>query len=329
MIAPTHLRSLQALDMALRKGSLKAAAEALAITPAAAGQRIKTLETYLGFELLARGRAGLQARPELRSALPHLVTAFRALDAAVEQLDMQRGFEIHIAAVPDFADLWLKPRLMHFERQNSQASLSVNGEGDAPLRLGPADCEITFGPWRAEDQVDLLFRDFLIPMCSPTTQRRIERLDSRTRLEGYPLLHLDFYRNDPRALTWEEWVAASPYRRSAPQRGIRFQRIAHAIDALLADAGLAICGAALLQEPLKAGALTMPFPRDPARGTSHGYLVRYRREALMRPQVRRFRQWLVDQAAVTATWLATLESRHAATAMPSRHRRRARRPVKK
>ena len=35
MVAPTHLKSLQALDLAVRKGSLKAAADTLAITPAA------------------------------------------------------------------------------------------------------------------------------------------------------------------------------------------------------------------------------------------------------------------------------------------------------
>src|ERR1700722_10111238 len=145
MVAPTHLKSLQALEMAIRRGSLKAAADALAITPAAVGQRIKALEDYLGFQLLLRGRSGLQPPPELQGALPHLLTAFRALDAAVEQLDMQRGHEIQIAALPDFADLWLTPRLSTFRLHNPHVRFCINGEGDAPLRLGPADCEITFG----------------------------------------------------------------------------------------------------------------------------------------------------------------------------------------
>ncbi|MEJ0006703.1 MAG: LysR family transcriptional regulator [Steroidobacteraceae bacterium] len=48
MFVLTHLKSLQALQLALRCGSLKGAAELLAITPAAVGQRVKALEDYLG-----------------------------------------------------------------------------------------------------------------------------------------------------------------------------------------------------------------------------------------------------------------------------------------
>ena len=59
MTAVSHLKSFQALELALRTGSLKAAADALAITPAAVGQRIKALEDYLGIDLVVRARSGL------------------------------------------------------------------------------------------------------------------------------------------------------------------------------------------------------------------------------------------------------------------------------
>jgi LysR family glycine cleavage system transcriptional activator len=51
MSAATHLKSLQALEMAIRVGSLKGAANHLGITPAAVGQRIRSLENYLGVDL--------------------------------------------------------------------------------------------------------------------------------------------------------------------------------------------------------------------------------------------------------------------------------------
>lgn len=303
MVAPTHLKSLQALEMAIRRGSLKAAAQVLAITPAAVGQRIKALEDYLGFRLLLRDRSGLQPPSELQGALSHLVTAFRALDLAVEQLDMQRGHEIQIAAVPDLADLWLAPRLSTFKRLNPHVRFCINGEGDAPLRLGQADCEMTFGPWQDEERTDLLFRDYLLPVSSHSTRRRIGKLKAKTRLEGYPLLHLDFYRNDPQALNWPEWIAAQRLKRTAPERGIRFQRIVRAVDAVLADAGLTICGLALLKEHIEDGSLTLPFPVGSGHWTSHGFQARFRPDALTRPQVRRFRQWLAEEARVSAAWL--------------------------
>ena len=62
----SHLKSLQALEIAVRLGSLKHAANVLAITPAAVGQRVKALEDYLGIDLLERGRSGLRPTPQLR-----------------------------------------------------------------------------------------------------------------------------------------------------------------------------------------------------------------------------------------------------------------------
>ena len=85
-MAPTHLKSLQALELAMRTRSLKAAADLLAITPAAVGQRVKLLEDYLGVELVVRGRSGLQPTDSLVPALPHLNVAFRELEAAAEAL---------------------------------------------------------------------------------------------------------------------------------------------------------------------------------------------------------------------------------------------------
>ncbi|HTV80328.1 MAG TPA: LysR family transcriptional regulator [Steroidobacteraceae bacterium] len=306
MVAPTYLKSLQALEMAIRRGSLKAAAEALAITPAAVGQRVKVLEDYLGFPLLLRSRTGLRPSPEIEGALPHLASAFRALDVTVEQLDMQRGHELQIAAVPDFADLWLLPRLSGFRAHNAHVTFCINGEGDAALRLGPADCEITFGPWQEQERTDLLFRDYLLPVSSPATRRRIGRLKAKTRLEGYPLLHLDFYRDDPRALNWPQWIAANRLKRTAPERGIRFRRIIRAVDAILADAGLSICGLALLERHIEDGSVILPFAVGSGGWTSHGFQARFAAHALARPQVRRFRQWLTQEARLSAAWLAKL-----------------------
>ena len=87
MPAPTYRRALQAVELAARTASLKAAAEQLAITPAAAGQRVKALEDFLGVELFVRGRAGLIATPALAGALQHLRAAFRELEAAARAGD--------------------------------------------------------------------------------------------------------------------------------------------------------------------------------------------------------------------------------------------------
>jgi LysR family glycine cleavage system transcriptional activator len=301
----SHLRSLQALEQALRTGSLKDAASSLGITPAAAGQRIKALEEYLGTELLVRGRSGLRATPALAAVLPQLSTAFRELEQVATQLDMQRGHEMHIAAPPDLVELWLRPRLERFKQAYPNIRFNINGEGDAPLRIRPADCEIRFAAPQNAGPVDVLFRDFVLPVGSPENTARIASITRRDRLEGFPLLHLDFYKDDPVAPDWAQWVKAQKLRRTEPNRGIRYQRIATVVEAVLANAGFTLCGMALVSALFDSGRLSLPFSAATGSWTGHAFQARFRSDALARPQVRRFREWLAAEADVTRQWLAS------------------------
>jgi LysR family glycine cleavage system transcriptional activator len=304
MVAPSHLKSLQALELAARLGSLKAAADQLSITPAAVGQRVKALEDYLGIDLLVRGRSGLKATAPLETAMMHLSTAFRELDNAAGALDLQRVHEIHIAAPSDFVELWLEPKLAEFRVVNPNVRFCINGEGDAPLRLGAADCEIGFGPPPKSGPVDVLFYDFVLPVNSPENTRRVARLERREQLEGFPLLHLDFYKDDPAVPDWAAWLRRHRFRRTAPERGIRFRRISLAIEAVLADAGPTLCGLALIAPMIEDGRLTLPFPVSTGVRTEHAFHARFRAEAATRPQVRRFRAWLSGRGEATRDWLA-------------------------
>jgi LysR family glycine cleavage system transcriptional activator len=317
-MALSHLKSLQALELALRLGSLQAAGRALWITPAAVGQRIKALEDYLGIELVVRGRSGLRPTSELSGAIEHLRAAFQELDTVATMLNLQRGDEIHIAATSDFADFWLNPRMGSFKAEHPHVLFCINGEGDAPLRIGQVDCEISFGSQRRGACDDLLFRDFVLPISTPENTRRISNVALRDRLEGFPLLHLDFYKEDPSAPNWAAWIKAQRLKRTEPNRGIRFQRIKPALEAVRANAGLTICGLALLGPYIEDGSLSLPFPVSTGQWTDHAFQARFRPESLLRPQVKRFREWLADQAAATGDWLL----QHAQSAKRPPRRRR-------
>ncbi len=116
MVITSHLKSLQALELAVRTGSFKRTGELLGLTAAAAGQRVKSLEDFLGVELVVRGRAGIRPTSELKAALPHLERAFAELSAVSRELDLQRGQELHIAAPTDLVELWLTSRLDGFRQ---------------------------------------------------------------------------------------------------------------------------------------------------------------------------------------------------------------------
>lgn len=309
MVVPSHLRSLQALELAVRAGSFAAAAEPLGITPAAVGQRVKALEDYLGMELLVRARAGLTPSPALAPALPHLAAAFAGLETAARALELQRGHELHIAAASDLVELWLAPRLERFRAAHPNVRFCINGEGDAPIRLGRVDCEITYGPAPQDDpRADLLFRDYVLPVASALNVDRTAGLDADLRLEGFPLLHIDFYKDDPAGLSWPDWVAANGVTRTAPERGARFQRVTAALDAILANAGVGLCGLALLADVIDSGAVALPYPVSRGRWSAHGFVARFRPESGGRRHIQHFRAWLAEESRQTADRLAALVS---------------------
>lgn len=310
MFVLTHLKSLQALQLALRCGSLKGAAQLLAITPAAVGQRVKTLEDYLGMQLIVRGRSGLQPTAALAHAIAHLEAGFLELQAVGDILNMQRSHEIHIAAAPDFAEMWLAPRLDQFRRLHPNIRFCINGEGEAAIRIAPVDCEISFGPRRPGSGSDiLLFRDFVLPIASPEITQRLLRVSKRERLEGFPLLHLDFYKDDPAVPNWSAWIRRRRLKRTAPNRGMRFQRTSRALEAVHANAGLTLCGLALISACIGDESVCMPFPMSAGTWTSHAFQARLRADALVRPQVRQFKEWLVKESTLTEQWLMQLAGR--------------------
>jgi hypothetical protein len=75
------------------------------------------------------------------------------------------------------------------------------------------------------------------------------------------------------------------------------------LDAVLANAGFTLCGLALLAPMLDSGRLSLPFPVSSGTWTVHTFQARFRSDALARPQVRRFREWLAAEADATRQWL--------------------------
>ncbi len=288
----SHLKSLQALDMAIREGSLKAAADRLAITPAAVGQRIRALEVYLGTDLLLRGRSGLIPTPELDRALPDLRQAFDALERVTETLDFQRISEIHIVADPDWADLWLLPRLPEFRNEHPNILFCINGAGDVPLRIGTPDLRIVYGEAPGEP----LYADVIVPVTGPDNIRRIAGADPEGQMEGMPLLHLKSHLDGGNQPGWVEWFETYGHRKKGPDRGVRYPNARLALDAVRQNVGFLVCGLSLLLPEIETGSIKLPFPVSERLGAPHPYRIRTRTDSASRPQILRFIGWLRDEA---------------------------------
>lgn len=292
----THLKSLQAIDMAHREGSLKAAADRLGITPAAVGQRIRALEDYLGTDLLLRGRSGLTPTPDLDHALADLHQAFDALERVTERLDFGRISEIHIVADADWSELWLLPRLPQFRETHPSIRFCINGAGDIPLRLGAPDLRIVHGDGRGEP----LLHDIAIPVTGPDNTRRLKGGDPIAQMEGMPLLHLKSHQNRTDHTGWVDWFEKFGHRETGQSRGVHYQNARLAMDAVRQNVGFFMCGLSLILQDLKDGTVVLPFPLSEHLTSPHPYRLQVRPDAANRPQVQRFVTWLRAEVKETA-----------------------------
>ncbi len=298
----THLRALQALELAIRKGSLTEAADELGITPAAVGQRIRSLEEFLDTDLVVRGRKGTRPTPELAEIFVDLQLAFQTLDRVTEALNFQKATAVHIVADLDFADLWLAPRLHAFRQAHPKVLFCINGEGDVPSRVGAPDIRIERG---AHTKGDPLFSDFFVPVCDPRNMWRVGHHDAEEEMEGVALLHVQRRDDEP---DWEAWFNAFGLRRSGLTRGQRFRNARLALDATRNAVGFMLCGLSLLEEDLRSGALTLPYPASMGLASPCPYRLWARRSAATRPQVDKFLDWLAEEARATQAFITKQSS---------------------
>ena len=296
MAEATHLKSLQALHLAIREGSLKGAAARLGITPAAVGQRIRALETYLGTDLLVRGRSGLHPSPELARTLPDLDAAFAGLARVTEALDFQRVTEIHVVCDPDLAELWLDPRMPGFRQAHPNILFCVNGAGDVPTRLGAPDIRIGLN---APADGEVLFTDRLVLLSGPENQHRLGAHRADLPLEGLPALHTAAQRDDPETPGWVEWTAAYGLRETGADRGPVYRHARDALAATAEEVGFAVLGQALASGHLDDGRVVMLFDGARSLAAAGPYRMGISQATARRPQVAAFVDWLRHEAAET------------------------------
>jgi LysR family transcriptional regulator, glycine cleavage system transcriptional activator len=95
------------------------------------------------------------------------------------------------------------------------------------------------------------------------SKRRLSTLPVTEQLEGFSLLHLTSYLNDSSAIGWPGWTKRHGNRRIAPERGIRYAHLVHALAAVCSNVGTLICGLGLVQTQLVTGKLALPFDASP------------------------------------------------------------------
>ncbi|WHZ11708.1 MAG: Transcriptional regulator, LysR family [Burkholderiaceae bacterium] len=258
------LRSLQAFEAVARLGSFKAAAAELHVTPTAVSHQIRLLEQTCGHCLFQRhprplmlSGAGVRLYPALRDGFDALVGAVAAI------ADAGAPTPLRVTSPNAFASRWLVPRLPNWRERYPDIPLEIIGtDAVLDLRSGDADVAIRYArTMPAGFVVRELSRDTFFPVCSPallaSDGHAIERASDLLR---FPLIHFDWMTRDPQAPTWRHWLATAslvdPGLKAIDKTwALSFREELHAIDAVVAGQGIAICSDVVVGHELRSGAL--------------------------------------------------------------------------
>jgi len=268
--------------MCVRLGSFAAAADRLALTPAAVSLRIRSLEAELGQQVFTRaGRrvvptpAAMTLADAVRSALDDISTALDQFRAGVTPL--------RVTAPPTFASRWLAPRLSGYQATGgAKFELDISSDLRDPTGFDVA-IRTGRGGWDGLDEYPLAPVD-VTPMLSPALLGE-RALATPADLADFDLLpHPD----------WGKWFARAE--REMPG-DLRFAAVDYSIFELIANAAMGGLGVALLSptlfRPLLAsGQLVAPLATVLEGPDWYFALVR---EGDQRPAPRDFCTWLSDE----------------------------------
>ncbi len=262
------LRSLHAFEAAARHGSFKAAAEELSVTPTAISHQIHLLEETCGRPLFQRRPRPLVLTSAGARLFPAVRDGFDVLAGAVAGLaEPEAHAPLRVTSPSAFASRWLVPRLPRWREANPTVPLEIIGTDVVlDLRSGAADVAIRY---TRRPPLDLaaheICRDTFFPVCSPRLlENEAGGVPSIAQLLRFPLIHFDWMSRDLDAPNWRQWIAVArsidPGLDAARAWDLSFREEIHAIDAVVAGQGVAICSDVVVGRELASGTLVKAHP---------------------------------------------------------------------
>lgn len=131
------LTAIEAFVQVARLGSIKAAAEELALSSPALSRRVQALERFIGKSLFERRHQALRLNDEGERLLGLIAPALDKLADGVEA--MTSGGELlrlRLGVLPLYATQQLLPRLPDLKRRHPELHLDVDTAGHGVARLG-------------------------------------------------------------------------------------------------------------------------------------------------------------------------------------------------
>lgn len=273
-----------------RSGRMRDAAAALSLTPGAISQRVRELEELAGCRLFSRTPAGVTLSEAGQSLFATLDEPFRRIEDARRALERPSTRCVRVSTMASFAANWLVPRLPRFSKLHPHIDIELETDSRlVDLKREPVDMAIRHGLGDYPGLVAVpLIAPELIVVASPSLLQGRAAIESPADCLAFPLLH-DMERAD-----WRLWFEAQGVQVPAQLSGASFSDDHLMVKAAVTGQGLALVRDTYADDDLRAGRLVQPISIQ--WPTRFAYYAVSMAEALQRPTVAHFRDWLVSEA---------------------------------
>jgi len=250
------LSSLRTFEAVARLGSFRRAADELNVTTTAVSHQIAGLESYCGQTLLRRRPRPLTLTEAGERLFPFIRDGLDLFAAGVGEMGAGSRSErrLRVSTTNAFASRCLVPTLPHWRRENPAVELEVIGtDAVVDLRAGEADVALRYARETPRDGIALeLTRDTFYVVAAPS----LVGPGGAKSWRRLPRIAYEWLPGDTKAPTWERWETVARLRRGADGRiAMRFREELHAIEAVVAGQGVAICSDLLVRKELSEGVL--------------------------------------------------------------------------
>ena len=192
------------------------------------------------------------------------VAAFESLRIAQVEVERSKNASnLRISALPSLFSDWLAPLIYTWQNDHPELNLFLDGSHAEPTPDGyEIDFRVTYGDYESTEHAIELFRDCVVPVCSPHMLRADAPLRTPADLLAYSLLSIDWLPKFASPPSWRDWFSAQQVDYSQIRDGYRVYSLSSmAIQAAVSGQGVVLAQCSMIADALADGRLIMPFAR--------------------------------------------------------------------
>jgi LysR family glycine cleavage system transcriptional activator len=292
------LRALQVFEAVGRCGGVTEAAKRLGVSAGAVSQQMKLLEDTLGLSLMQKDGKRLRLTTIGRQYHESCAAAFESLRIAHAEIERSKNVRnLSVSALPSLLSKWLAPRVMEWQAQHPELTVYLDGTHTEPSPEGyEIDFRISYGDRVADaDNAIELFRDSVVPACSPHLLQSSAPLAMPVDILAYPLISVDWLPKFASPPSWRDWLETNDVDCTALHNSRHvFSLSSVAIQAAIDGHGFVLAQSSMICDDVAAGRLVIPFKRGVP--LPWPYFLTWKKSAFDQPQCRSFHRWFLKLA---------------------------------